>query len=86
MDIATAKTAGEIAAALERRYAMRDVVTQAISEGWLICDVRANGGSGSVSLVLDTLDAETSELALQYVKGIYDAQIAALETDLTEMS
>lgn len=89
MNITTAKQAGEIAAALERRYALRATIQKAIAEDWRITDVRAenvNGGGGNASLVLDVLDASTSEQGLSYILGIYDAQIAALEAELAGLA
>lgn len=84
MDLATAQAAGELAAYIKPRVEMLAKLDQMLSEGWFICGVQAvdaNGGSGT-SLMLDTLDPQTSALVLGYTKQIYEQQVAAAQSQL----
>jgi hypothetical protein len=84
MHIEAAKRAGELARGIEQRQPMLALLDKAISEGWLIKEVVAVNPSRTEerSLVLDVLSPEISASGLAFIRQVYEAQTAALQSDL----
>jgi hypothetical protein len=84
MHIEAAKRAGELARGIEQREPMLALLDKAIAEGWRIKEVVAVNPARTEekSLVLEVLDADTSAAGLAFIKQVYQAQIAALQSGL----
>lgn len=91
MDIATAQTAGQIAAQIQPLTQFITQLQQMIAEGWTITSMAATApdtGSTSPSgttvnlLPFGPANQPNSALALQTALSTYQAQLAALQTQL----
>ena len=94
MELATARNATPLVAAIDNLQQMIDAVTLAKSEHWLVMTVIARApetGSSSpagttVSLLTNsTLDDQTSQLTFDTALGIYQQQMSALTAQLAAL-
>lgn len=84
MLIDTAIAAGELAQKIKARKDAMAVIQVAAIEKWAISKLNAVDPStgNEISLILETLDADTSAQALAFTLQVYQAQVDALQAQL----
>lgn len=84
MKLDAALNAGELAKKIKARQEAMLKIQAAHLESWQISRLTAIDPTtgNEISLILDTLDAETSKKALEFAMGVYQAQMDALQTQL----
>lgn len=86
MNLDAAKRAGELAASIETRLAKIAEIDVCLEEGWRINEAWARTDNNrACNLVLSALDPETNAQALAFIKGVYQAQLEALESELATL-
>lgn len=84
MQLETAIVAGELAQKIKARKDAMAVIQVAAIEKWAISKLNAVDPTtrNEISLILETLDPETSAQAFAFTLQVYQAQIDALQAQL----
>lgn len=84
MKLETALAAGELAQKIKARQDAMLVIKRAYDEGWSVSKLNATNpqNGNEISLIIGSLDAETSVQALGFALQIYQAQVDALQAQL----
>lgn len=87
MNLEQAKLAGILAAGIEKRQAKLAVINQMLTDAnWVVTNVTAKSlvTNETVGLILDDLDQATSQAGIDFIKQIYETQIAAMQAALAD--
>lgn len=86
VDLDTAIAAGTLAQRIKDRQAKITMIQSMMDEKWCISAIAALAPTGrQESLILDILDSDTSQKALGFALQVYEAQIQALQAELTAL-